>query len=157
MTTFALAICSGLLGQVEPRDPRIDRLFLAIRMVETGSHAEPHNALGDGGKSLGPYQISRKYLADSGLRGHWTRCSDRKYAEAVMLAYWRRHCPEALKNRDYQTLARVHNGGPMGHRKSSTLSYWRLVQGILKSEEIAARSAGPGSRKRSRMKLSHIS
>jgi hypothetical protein len=51
-----------------------------------------------------------------------------EYAEQVMLAYWRRWCRNALEAKDYETLARVHNGGPRGSSKQSTLTYWRRVQ-----------------------------
>jgi hypothetical protein len=150
MTSLISVLVCGVLGQAATPNADFSRLFNAIRIVETGAEEEPHNALGDGGKSLGPYQISRKYLADSGLRGDWRRCRDRKFSEAVMLAYWKRHCPHALIRRDYQTLARVHNGGPNGHRKAATIPYWRLVQGILRSDQVAVRSANLPTRRRGR-------
>ena len=102
--------------------------FNAVRSVETGGVAQPQDAVGDGGRSIGPYQISRAYWADSGISGDWTRCKDRAYAEAVMLAFWKRYCPEALRLRDFETLARVHNGGPRGDRKDATLAYWKRIQ-----------------------------
>ena len=116
-------------------DSGLAPLFHAIRIVETGGEARPEKALGDGGKSLGPYQISRKYLTDSGIPGDWSRCRDGKFSETVMLAYWKRHCPDALQNRDFQTLARVHNGGPNGHQKQSTKRYWNLVSRVLDSQQ----------------------
>ena len=103
-------------------------LFEAVRSVETGGIADARDAVGDGGRSIGPYQISRAYWMDSGVPGHWMFCKDRAYAESVMLAYWKRHCPDALRVRDFATLARVHNGGPVGHRLSATLPYWKLVR-----------------------------
>ncbi len=45
--------------------------FKAIRFVETGAMVQPQDAVGDGGRSIGPYQISRAYWADSGLSGDW--------------------------------------------------------------------------------------
>ena len=107
-------------------------LFDAIRHVETGSHPKPANAVGDGGRSLGPYQISRRYWQDSGVPGRYQSVRQGNYAERVILAYWHRYCPDALARRDYQTLARVHNGGPDGSRQRSTLAYWRKVQARLK-------------------------
>jgi len=102
--------------------------FKATRFVETGGMAQPQYAKGDDGRSIGPYQISRAYWADSGVRGDWNSCKDRGYAEAVMLAFWKRYCPEALRQRDFETLARVHNGGPLGHRKAATLPYWKKIK-----------------------------
>jgi len=103
-------------------------LFDAIRAVETGGIAKSCDAVGDGGRSIGPYQISEAYWQDSGVRGSWVRCMGRRYSEGVMLAYWKRYCPEALQTRDFEILSRIHNGGPTGHLKQSTLRYWRLIQ-----------------------------
>ena len=144
---LAIVMC-GSVGQVSTSEQNLTTFLSALRMAETGGEDQPENAVGDGGMSLGPYQISRAYLVDSGVNGDWRRCRDRKFSEAVMLAYWKRHCPEALRMRDYETLARVHNGGPNGNRKASTLSYWRIVQGILRSEQMAARNIGAGARRR---------
>ena len=119
--------------------------FTALRSVETGGMAQPQDAVGDSGRSIGPYQISQAYWADSGVRGAWTSCKDRAYAEAVMLAFWKRYCPEALRLRDLETLARVHNGGPRGDRKDATLVYWKRIQGRLTTKpraRLAHRRAG---------------
>ena len=103
------------------------QLYNAIRQVETGNSADAANAVGDGGRSLGPYQIQWKYWRDSGVPGKYSDVRGTAYAEKVMLAYWQRYCPTALARGDSQTLARVHNGGPSGARKGSTLKYWRKV------------------------------
>ena len=103
------------------------QLLDAIREVETGNSPDPANAVGDGGRSLGPYQIQWKYWRDSGVPGRYTDVRNRTYAERVMRAYWQRYCPAALARGDSQVLARVHNGGPEGHRRSTTLKYWRKV------------------------------
>ena len=116
-----IVVASNEIGFLVP-------IFEAIRSVETGGTTQPRDAVGDCGRSIGPYQISRAYWADSGVRGAWMGCKDRKYAEAVMVAYWKKHCPEALRQRDLETLARVHNGGPRGHRKAATLPYWKKIQ-----------------------------
>lgn len=107
-------------------------LFNAIRQVETGGHADPANARGDGGRSFGPYQIQRKYWQDSGMPGRYEQVRSWVYAERVMLAYWHRHCPDALARGDFETLARVHNGGPAGHRKLATWSYWLKVRKAMR-------------------------
>lgn len=128
-----LTLC-GPLAQAPPGEIGFSRFLDAIRVVETGGEIRPERAVGDGGRSLGPYQISRAYLADSGINGDWIRCREQKFSERVMLAYWQRHCPQALRDRHYETLARIHNGGPDGCRKTSTLKYWRLVQSAMKSQ-----------------------
>jgi len=106
-------------------------LFAAIRQVESGWAASARDLVGDGGRSIGPYQISRVYWIDSGIRGEWKLCRNRGYAERTIVAYWRRYCPEAMRQRNFEVLARVHNGGPMGPRKSATSPYWGLVQAEL--------------------------
>jgi hypothetical protein len=108
-------------------------LFKAIRTVETGGKPSARDAVGDGGRSIGPYQISRAYWADSGVNGEWRRCKTHSSAEAAMLAYWKRYCPDALRRGDFETLARVHNGGPSGHRKAATAGYWDRVESELKA------------------------
>lgn len=125
--TIVCFVSSTLLvntGELRP-------LFEAIRKVETGGSGWNPNILGDNGKSLGPYQISRAYWMDTRMRGEWTKCHQGAYAEAVMLAYWRRHCPNALTRRDFEFLARVHNGGPMGQKKRATSPYWQKVRQAL--------------------------
>ena len=112
-------------------DAALQPLLDAIRQVETGSHPDPANALGDGGRSLGPYQISRAYWKDSGVPGHYEMVRYRPYAERVIKAYWRRHCPRALARLDFQVLARTHNGGPQGPIYPSTLPYWHRVRDRL--------------------------
>ena len=106
-------------------------LLDAIRQVETGGHANPKNAKGDGGRSLGPYQISKAYWKDSGVPGRYQMVRSTFYAERVMIGYWKRYCPRALAKRDWQTLARIHNGGPKGTSNRRTLPYWRRVQAKL--------------------------
>lgn len=106
-------------------------LFAAIQAVETSGFRAPNQAVGDGGRSIGPYQISRAYWRDSGIRGKWTQCRGRAYSEAVMLAYWKRYCPAALRQRNFEVLARIHNGGPNGHVRGATTVYWRKIGRML--------------------------
>jgi len=142
-----MVVLSGTIGQSPASEASLAPLFNAIRLVETGGELRPEKAVGDGGRSRGPYQISRAYLADSRMSGDWSRCHERIFSELVMLSYWRRHCPQALEDRDYETLARVHNGGPTGVKKTSTLRYWSKVRGILQSEQLASRNNAASKRR----------
>jgi len=99
-------------------------LFDSIREVESGG--DP-TVVGDGGRSIGPYQIKWSYWKDSGVPGSYYQVRDPRYAERVMVGYWQRYCPDALARGDYQTLARVHNGGHSGARSGKTVAYWRKV------------------------------
>lgn len=112
-----------------PASPAIRPLLDAIRQVESGGRTGI--IIGDQGRSLGPYQIQWAYWKDSGVAGRYRDVHDPAYAEKVMLAYWERYCPQALARGDYQTLARIHNGGPTGHRKRATMPYWTKVSGEL--------------------------
>lgn len=109
-------------------NPRVRAVLNAIRIVETGGHARPADAVGDGGRSIGPYQIGRAYWRNAGVAGRYDQVRDAAYAERVIVAYWRRYCPRALASGDAQTLARVHNGGPAGARYAATLGYWAKVR-----------------------------
>lgn len=114
----------------------VETLLEAIRVVETGG--EPNggrDATGDGGRSIGPYQIQHAYWLDSGVAGRYQECRDPEYARRVVRAYWGRYCPEALDRADFEVLARIHNGGARGARKESTLAFWSKVE-----RELARRS-----------------
>jgi hypothetical protein len=125
------------------------KLLLALLALASASHAAPpesfwralhqvetsgrHGAiLGDNGKSLGPLQISRAYHADSRVAGSYEQVTDLAYARRVATAYLKRYAPQAWEAGDVATLARIHNGGPTGHKKTVTLGYadkvWRAMR-----------------------------
>lgn len=127
---LALLILLLLPGVALANDPDLDDFFYAIGTVESGHDDE---AIGDGGASIGRYQIQRAYWQDAiefdeRLGGEYKDVTDPVYARKVMMAYFRRYAREALGSGDWQTLARIHNGGPRGHKKKATLTYWRKVQ-----------------------------
>ena len=99
----------------------MDILFQTIREVETGGHPDPALAIGDGGTSLGPYQIGRAYWIDSGVDVEYEDVRRDDAARAVMLAYWTRYAPRPWT---YESLARMHNGGPRGPERKATMGYW---------------------------------
>ena len=118
---------------------RYDNLLDAIRTVETCSCVceQSHNALGDGGKSLGPYQIGKAYWTDACQKDksltEWSYETVKQdwYARKVIIAYWNRYAPDAADN---ETLARIHNGGGGIMRKrgtkawNNTTVYWEKVE-----------------------------
>lgn len=111
----------------------IAKLLAAIMMVESGGNLTPPD--GDGGKSIGPYQIQYVYWLDSKTPGKWEMCRDKKYSEKVIVNYWKRYAPKSVKKslsmKDCEKLARIHNGGPKGHQKESTVKYWNKVKTYL--------------------------
>jgi hypothetical protein len=102
-------------------------LLDAIKQVESGGRA---NVVGDGGKAIGPYQIHRSYWVDACAydpalaAGKYSDCFNEQYARRVVKAYLRRYG----RGKSDEQLARIHNGGPNGHRKSATVGYWNKVQ-----------------------------
>ena len=113
-------------AQVAPKG--INDLLRAMAIEENGSTADS-DELGDNKKSLGPLQICWKYWDDADMPdGTYNDCVSYKYACRVAIRYWKRYCPEALAKVDCKVLVRIHNGGPTGNRKSSTLGHWAKVQ-----------------------------
>jgi hypothetical protein len=103
-----------------------ESFWRALHQVETSGR---HGAIiGDNGRSLGPLQISRAYHADSRVAGDYSQVTDLVYARRVATAYLKRYAPQAWAQGDVETLARIHNGGPSGHRKAATLPYAEKVR-----------------------------
>lgn len=103
-----------------------EKFFTAIHTVETSRRLGP--ILGDGGRALGPYQIHHAYWQDANVPGTYAQVADERYARRVVTAYLTRYGRAAVAHGDLETLARIHNGGPLGHRRASTLPYWNRVR-----------------------------
>lgn len=111
---------------------QLDAKFLkALNMVEASGRTGA--IVGDNGKALGPYQIHKEYWRDvsASVGGKYSDVADRAYAEKVVTAYLNRYAPKAVAAHDYETLARVHNGGPVGAKASGTKVYWKKVKKFL--------------------------
>ena len=127
LTCLMVMVCPHVagvdgVGQADPRG--IDLLLDAIARVE--SRHDP-SAAGDGGKASGAYQIHRAYWADGtrflGVDWGYEQAADPAKAREVVRAYllhYGRGC-------SLLEMARIHNGGPNGHRKQSTLEYARRI------------------------------
>jgi hypothetical protein len=113
-------------ANTETPNLKIQKLLNAIEQVESGGNV---NAVGDNSKSLGSLQIQYAYWKDSKVPGNYQMVKNKQYAEKVVIAYWQRYCPNALKNNDFETLARTHNSGPLGYKKiKATQKYWEKVK-----------------------------
>lgn len=104
----------------------VDNLLDAMYTVESG---RGKNLVGDGGKAIGPYQIWREYWQDAvehdpSIGGKYEDCMNKAYAEKIIRAYWARYAP---KGATLEQLARIHNGGPRGHKRSATVKYWNKI------------------------------
>jgi hypothetical protein len=113
---------------------QIDKLIPALVQVESNGNVR---AVGDGGRSLGYLQISKEVVIDvNRLTGSSYRHSDAfnpAKANAICKAYLAHYASAGRLGREptFADLARIWNGGPEGHRKASTIRYWRKVSSQL--------------------------
>ena len=144
-----LALCLGLNAQVViTRTVTIEDFFKAVATVESNNNDE---AVGDNGNSIGRYQIQKAYWKDAVdhdttlKQGRvWKDVKDPKYAEQVMLAYFDKYAKEELKAKNWEHLARLHNGGPGVFKRSqdskaykATTVYWSKVEKLMpKTKEV---------------------
>ncbi len=128
-TLFALLILIAILS-ITCRGATFDEFTEALNKVETGGR-KSGKLLGDDGKALGPLQIHRTYFIDSRSGGTYAQCEEYKFSCAVVRRYLERYAPKALRERDWKTCARIHNGGPQGLKKKQTLVYWKKVRKAL--------------------------
>ena len=131
MKTLTLTLVAALVAALTSAASAADfaAFVRAVHMVETGGRVGP--IIGDQGRALGPLQIHRGYWQDARQPGEYQSVTNLAVATATMHAYLRRYAPAALAAEDWQTCARVHNGGPNGSRKSATLPYWAKVRSNL--------------------------
>lgn len=106
------------------------RCLQCICEVESGC---TENILcGDNGRSCGPYQIMRTYWSDAGSPGNGYRCcvSEMACAEQTVRGYMKRYATVSRLGRTptCEDFARIHNGGPNGYKKSSTITYWTKIR-----------------------------
>ncbi len=119
------------------RQITLDDLLAAIEQVESGGDA---NAVGDGGKAVGAYQIHKIYVDDVNriigqnfykYEDRWNRKRSRDMAK-VYLTHWEPRYLEPKPNIVIaEHLARIHNGGPNGWKKDCTKKYWIKVKAVL--------------------------
>jgi hypothetical protein len=103
----------------------------ALHQVETGG--QTGSIIGDNGRALGPFQIHKIYWSEVApqIGGRYQDVSNLDYAKKVVIAYFLKYAKDALKNKDWETLAKIHNGGPRGAKKKSTEKYWQKVKAHL--------------------------
>lgn len=154
-----LQFCLSLfhVALVDGQNPlSIDRSLLdAMKQVESGGNA---CARGDNGRSLGAYQIMEGYymdalqfnpsLADGGktYNNVWGIGSE-PYSERVISNYMGRYAtPERLgRQPTFEDIARIHNGGPNGYRKTATMPYWSRMMDELQRQQRNGRQTSTRS------------
>jgi hypothetical protein len=121
----------------------LEEILTGLRVAETGGcPMEGRQAVGDHGRAIGPFQIHEAYWRDSGIPGRFEDCRDTAYARSVVVAFWKRYCPEALAALDAEVLVRVHNGGPDGAGRECTERFWRKFEReLLKQRSVGAAGA----------------
>ena len=107
--------------------PPSDGFFAAVRQVESAGN---DRALGDCGRSVGPYQCGLlAWLDGGGKRRDWPRLAySRTATERVMRAYWARYGAATDEDR-----ARCWNAGPKWRTRarSASAAYWKRVRAEL--------------------------
>ena len=128
-TLIALSLLTTTAHAITEKE--MTDVLAAIRIVE--SNDDP-NAVGDGGDSIGCYQIQKCYWLDakefSDLDGTYLDCYNRGYADRTVRCYMDRYATERRLGREVtqEDIARIHNGGPNGYKKKATLKYWEKVK-----------------------------
>lgn len=138
--TCVLFLIASLLAQ-KPTVERLDEVRAELRpFLDALIHVESggdNAAKGDNGKAIGCLQIWKIYWTDAvqhapKLGGAYDDCYDRTYAERVTVAYLLRYACHAVAEKNYEVLARIHNGGPAGASKKATAPYWAKVSKAMK-------------------------
>jgi len=137
---FLAVVLALSLGYSEARGDslsnRIDKLIVALISVESNGKLD---AIGDNGKALGQLQIWEIYLKDT------KRFSKIKYNHKDMFGYYesiettitylthygKHYEKKTGKVATLEILAKIHNGGPNGYKKSGTNKYWEKVKKVL--------------------------
>lgn len=145
---FALLFTAVSFSQVPNPNCRftLQQFLDAIQMVEVGNtnRTGPYPT-GDRGRAIGPFQIHEVYWLDSHrsglpIMGAYADCNTYDYAALVvrhyMLRYSRAEMTRLINGQatwaDVERMARIHNGGPRGHTRSSTDRYWTKVEKELR-------------------------
>ena len=110
----------------------LELLLDAIAQVESNGNPQ---AVGDNGKALGMYQIHRAYWRDGtrllDVAWEYAHATNPQKARRVVRAYLLHYG----RGKSLLDMARIHNGGPRGHRKQATLKYARRIAALLDTEQ----------------------
>lgn len=122
-----------------------NNLLLMLECVETkgGDLNAPRkpNAVGDNGRAFGIYQIHGDYVLDVNAffrkKYNHEAAFVPELAKEIVQGYLARWGTQYRKNTTkiptYETLARIHNGGPYGWKHSNTDIYWEKCKPVLLS------------------------
>jgi hypothetical protein len=109
-------------------EEQMDLLLDAIAQAESRGNSV---SVGDSGRAAGMYQIHRPYWADGtrilGVDWDYRDAQDPQKARQVVRAYLSHYG----RGKALLDVARIHNGGPKGDEKETTLAYARKIERIL--------------------------
>ena len=106
-------------------------LIMVIIQVESSGN---DLAVGDDGLAFGCLQMHSAYVRDASeyAQKDWVHedAFDRETSINIFIAYMSRYATEERLGRavTIEDIARIHNGGPNGWKKSATEAYWKKVR-----------------------------
>ena len=110
------------------------KLLAAMCEVESNCDSSKVGRAGE----IGMYQILEPYWIDALeydplIGGKYEDVLNKEYAERVILTYWNRYATEERLDRPVtdEDRARIHNKGPNGYKKDSSIPYWNKVKELL--------------------------
>jgi hypothetical protein len=109
-----------------------------IMILATIESNQNPRAVGDDLKSIGILQMQQAYVQDAAeyANENWVHIDalDELTAIKIFRAYMARYATEERLGRPVtlEDIARIHNGGPNGYKKQSTIPYWKKVQCLLR-------------------------
>ena len=119
----------------------IDWAILLAALIAVESSGDP-DAIGDNGLAYGCLQLHAAYVQDAAeyAKQDWTHedAFDPETAKQIFRAYMARYATERRLGRTptYEDIARIHNGGPQGFKKTATDGYWLKVKKELAKRGI---------------------
>jgi len=121
--------------QVTDSSVDMDIFIETLGIVESDNN---DNAVGDNGNALGRYQIWKIYWQDAvefdpSIGGEYEDVTNPDYARKIVEAYMSRYATKKRLGHEptFEDMARIHNGGPNGHKKDSTDIYWNRFEPVL--------------------------
>ena len=130
-------VCLSMAAALEDLNENSRHVDLLAAMCEVESNCDP-TKVGEADE-IGWYQILPDFWTDAleydpSIGGVYEDVArDKEYAEKCILAYWDRYATVKRLGRKPtdEDRARIHNKGPNGYKKESSLKYWKKVKEIL--------------------------
>jgi len=117
----------------------VQKINLLLPALEAVESANDPLAIGDHGRAVGLLQHHEAYRTDVNkvYGARYTKADSFKTESAreitffYLLFYGSQYEKVTGRPVSIEVLARIHNGGPTGYLKRSTIKYWRKVKDVL--------------------------